>query len=183
MQKSKKKTQTPNTKPNKNKKSTSISDFIPSEETIYEIKSSLTTRNIIFTTIIVSLILMIFFQYKYEKKTYIGYSEDESKEEDYYTTLGLEPGVDLYTIRKQYKKLAKIWHPDKHPNCETCKEKFAKITTAHEELIKQHTEGGSDKNSIFTSQSCFRLFLVSFSRNSFNAVTFSRCTVERGSRS
>ena len=151
MQKSKKKTQTPNTKPNKNKKSTSISDFIPSEETIYEIKSSLTTRNIIFTTIIVSLILMIFFQYKYEKKTYIGYSEDESSDEDYYTTLGLEPGVDLYTIRKQYKKLAKIWHPDKHPNCETCKEKFAKITTAHEELIKQHTEGGNDKNSIFTS--------------------------------
>ena len=61
MQKSKKKNQSGNTKTSKNKKPTSISDFIPSEETIYELKSSLTTRNIIFTTIIVSLILMIFF--------------------------------------------------------------------------------------------------------------------------
>ena len=83
MQKSKKKTQSANTKPNKNKKSTSISDFIPSEETIYEIKSSLTTRNIIFTTIIVSLMLMIFFQYKYEKRNYIGYSNDESVDKEY----------------------------------------------------------------------------------------------------
>lgn len=132
----------------------SLFSYMPSEEQIYEIKSSFTKKNIILFCIISSIFLMIFFQYQYERKHQIGYTSDEdSTEEDYYQILGLEPGTDIFTIRKQYKKLAKIWHPDKHPDCKICKEKFAKITDAHEELLKIALAGsyGGGKNNLFTS--------------------------------
>lgn len=119
------------------------------DEQIYEIKSSLTKKNIAIFLIGFSLLLMIFFQYQYEKKMHSGF--DLNNEEDYYETLGLDQGADLLTVRKQYKKLAKLWHPDKHPNCKVCKEKFNKITTAHEELVRQ-LSSGHDRNSIFTSK-------------------------------
>ena len=132
----------------------SLFSYMPSEEQIYEIKSSFTKKNIILFCILSSIFLMIFFQYQYERKHQIGYTSDEdSTEEDYYQILGLEPGTDIFTIRKQYKKLAKIWHPDKHPDCKICKEKFAKITDAHEELLKIALAGsyGGGKNNLFTS--------------------------------
>ena len=91
---------------------------------------------------------MIFFQYRYELKMDSRYQNNE--DEDYYSILGLEPGASINDIRKAYKKLSKIWHPDKHPNCITCKEKFLQITKAHESLIKNN-ENSSLKNSLFTS--------------------------------
>ena len=118
----------------------SLFSYMPSEEQIYEIKSSFTKKNIILFCIISSIFLMIFFQYQYERKHQIGYTSDEdSTEEDYYQILGLEPGTDIFTIRKQYKKLAKIWHPDKHPDCKICKEKFAKIPSATIDKIENCT--------------------------------------------
>ena len=139
----------------KNKKkedSSSIYSYMPSEEQIYEIKSSF-KKNITLFCIILSIFLMIFFQYKYERKHQIGISSDDaSSEDDYYAVLGLEPGADIVTIRKQYKKLAKIWQPDKHPDCKVCKEKFAKITTAHEQLVKMAVDDSyGNKNSLFTT--------------------------------
>ena len=88
---------------------------------------------------------MIFFQYKYEYKESLGLNE--IKEKQYYSVLGLEEGASLEEVRAAYKKLVRVWHPDKHINCKSCKEKFNQITEAYEYIIKTFEEG--DKRTIF----------------------------------
>ena len=134
-------------KEKKEKKDSFYSFISPTEEQIYELKTNI-KKNIMIIGIITFIIIMIFFQYRYELKMDSRYQNNE--DEDYYSILGLEPGASINDIRKAYKKLSKIWHPDKHPNCITCKEKFLQITKAHETLIKNN-ENSSLKNSLFTS--------------------------------
>ena len=134
-------------KEKKEKKDSFYSFISPTEEQIYELKTNI-KKNIMIIGIIKFIIIMIFFQYRYELKMDSRYQNNE--DEDYYSILGLEPGASINDIRKAYKKLSKIWHPDKHPNCINCKEKFLQITKAHETLIKNN-ENSSLKNSLFTS--------------------------------
>ena len=134
-------------KEKKEKKDSFYSFISPTEEQIYELKTNI-KKNIMIIGIITFIIIMIFFQYRYELKMDSRYQNNE--DEDYYSILGLEPGASINDIRKSYKKLSKIWHPDKHPNCINCKEKFLQITKAHETLIKNN-ENSSLKNSLFTS--------------------------------
>ena len=134
-------------KEKKEKKDSFYSYISPTEEQIYELKTNI-KKNIMIIGIITFIIIMIFFQYRYELKMDSRYQNNE--DEDYYSILGLEPGASINDIRKAYKKLSKIWHPDKHPNCINCKEKFLQITKAHESLIKNN-ENSSLKNSLFTS--------------------------------
>jgi len=134
-------------KEKKEKKDSFYSYISPTEEQIYELKTNI-KKNIMIIGIITFIIIMIFFQYRYELKMDSRYQNNE--DEDYYSILGLEPGASINDIRKAYKKLSKIWHPDKHPNCINCKEKFLQITKAHETLIKNN-ENSSLKNSLFTS--------------------------------
>ena len=134
-------------KEKKEKKDSFYSFISPTEEQIYELKTNI-KKNIMIIGIITFIIIMIFFQYRYELKMDSRYQNNE--DEDYYSILGLEPGASINDIRKAYKKLSKIWHPDKHPNCINCKEKFLQITKAHETLIKNN-ENSSLKNSLFTS--------------------------------
>ena len=105
-------------------------------------------KNLTIITIILIIIIMTYFQYKYEYNENIGY--DNNEEENYYSILGLEQGANLKEIRKSYKKLSKIYHPDKNPNCTYCKEKFLKITKAHEILIKNNENTYTTKN-LFSS--------------------------------
>ena len=135
-------------KEKKEKKESFYSYIAPSEEQIYELKTSI-KKNIMIIGIITFITIMIFFQYRYELKMDQRYNNN-NEDEDYYSILGLEPGASINDIRKAYKKLSKIWHPDKHPNCINCKEKFLQITKAHESLIKNN-ENSSLKNSLFTS--------------------------------
>ena len=53
--------------------------------------------------------------------------------EDYYKTLEIEFGCDLLTIKKAYRKLAFVYHPDKSKNSNAA-HKFREITEAYEIL-------------------------------------------------
>ena len=117
-------------------------DYIDKEYT--EITSKV-KENIFLVCIFILVFLMVFFQYKYEYKESMGLNE--IKENQYYSTLGLEEGSSLEEVRAAYKKLVRVWHPDKHLNCKSCKEKFNQITDAYEHIIKTFEEG--DKRSIF----------------------------------
>ncbi|MDY3118799.1 MAG: J domain-containing protein [Peptoniphilus sp.] len=53
---------------------------------------------------------------------------------DYYKTLGVDKSADQKTIKKAYRKLAKQYHPDLHPNDKKAQEKFKEINEAYEVL-------------------------------------------------
>ena len=48
-------------------------------------------------------------------------------DEDYYTTLGLPRNAGAKEIKKAYRDLSKLWHPDKNPNNPEAEDKFARI--------------------------------------------------------
>ena len=56
----------------------------------------------------------------------------------YYAILGLKPNADPQEVKKAYRKLAKMWHPDRFPNNsqqqKEAEEKFKKILEAYEIL-------------------------------------------------
>jgi len=117
-------------------------DYIDKE---YTQITSKVKENIFLVCIFILVFLMVFFQYKYEYKESQGLNNINEKQ--YYSILGLEEGSSLEEVRTAYKKLVRVWHPDKHINCKSCKEKFNQITEAYEYIIKQFEEG--DKRSIF----------------------------------
>lgn len=102
-------------------------------------KQQMTKQNILIFFVIGAIVFLLFFQYRYERQLQAGITDEVlNGEEDYFQILGLEPNADIKTIRKQYKKLAKVWHPDKHPDCKNCKEKFNKLAEAHDALTKDY---------------------------------------------
>lgn len=140
-----------NTKSKNNNKNNNNSSQSYIEESIDSISQNLSKKNIIIFFTIFSTFLMIYFQYKYEMEQKLG-NMGTNQLEEYYNILGIEYGSDINSIRKAYKKLSKIWHPDKHPNCESCKEKFLQINKAHENLIKMEQENfGKNNYNIFKS--------------------------------
>ncbi|KAA8894885.1 X-domain of DnaJ-containing-domain-containing protein [Sphaerosporella brunnea] len=65
------------------------------------------------------------------------------KETEYYDSLGVKPNATELDIKKSYRKLAIIHHPDKNPGDETAHAKFQAISEAYqvlsnEELRKQY---------------------------------------------
>ena len=56
--------------------------------------------------------------------------------QDYYTTLGVSRGASDDEIKRAYRKLAKDWHPDRHPESERdeVEKKFKSIAEANEVL-------------------------------------------------
>lgn len=51
-----------------------------------------------------------------------------------YEVLELDSGASMKDIKRAYKKLAILWHPDKNPNCKECETKFHLILKAYEIL-------------------------------------------------
>lgn len=58
----------------------------------------------------------------------------KSKRKDYYKILGVEKDADDTQIKKAYRKLAIIHHPDKNPDDESAAERFKDIGEAYETL-------------------------------------------------
>lgn len=58
----------------------------------------------------------------------------KSKRKDYYKILGIEKDATEQEIKKAYRKLAIIHHPDKNPDDEGAAERFKEIQEAHETL-------------------------------------------------
>ncbi|MBR3760662.1 MAG: molecular chaperone DnaJ [Ruminococcus sp.] len=53
---------------------------------------------------------------------------------DYYEVLGIQKGASEDEIKKAYKKKAREYHPDLHPNDPTCEEKMKEVNEAFEVL-------------------------------------------------
>lgn len=53
---------------------------------------------------------------------------------DYYEVLGVDKKASASEIKKAYRKLAKKYHPDLHPNDESAHKKFTEINEAYEVL-------------------------------------------------
>ena len=53
---------------------------------------------------------------------------------DYYEVLGLQKGASEDEIKKAFKKKAREFHPDLHPDDPTCEEKFKEANEAYEVL-------------------------------------------------
>jgi len=65
------------------------------------------------------------------------YRQTKENSEDvvnFYEVLELDYRADQTDIKRAYRKLAKKWHPDKNPDCDDCKQRMAKITTAYSTL-------------------------------------------------
>lgn len=58
----------------------------------------------------------------------------KSQRKDYYKILGVDKNADETQIKKAYRKLAIIHHPDKNPNDEEAAERFKDIGEAYETL-------------------------------------------------
>ena len=69
---------------------------------------------------------------------------------DYYKILGIEQDADSESIKKAYKRLAKLHHPDLNPDdIESSEQKFKEINEAYHVLIdvnerKKYDQFGAD---------------------------------------
>lgn len=55
-------------------------------------------------------------------------------ERDYYEVLGVQKGASDDEIKKSFKKMARKYHPDLHPDDKECEEKFKELNKAYEVL-------------------------------------------------
>ncbi|WP_282799432.1 DnaJ domain-containing protein [Lactococcus lactis] len=72
---------------------------------------------------------------EYEHKYKYYRTQQKVKAESFYDVLGVSEDDDLATIKKVYRSLSKIYHPDVN-NSKLAEEKFKKITDAWEQIQK-----------------------------------------------
>ena len=57
-----------------------------------------------------------------------------AEKRDYYEVLGVSKGASDDEIKKAFRKLAKQYHPDLHPDDKECEAKFKEVNEAYEVL-------------------------------------------------
>ncbi len=65
-------------------------------------------------------------------------------DKNYYETLGVDKKASEADIKSAYRKLAKMYHPDLHPNDEAAAAKFKEINEAYEVLSDQQKRAAYD---------------------------------------
>ena len=73
--------------------------------------------------------------------------------QDFYSTLGVQRGVDPETLKRAYRKLAMQYHPDKNPGDKAAEQKFKEINQAYEVLKDDQKRAAYDRfgHEAFTS--------------------------------
>jgi hypothetical protein len=97
------------------------------------------------TLLIFGFTFLVFFMKVHEEMN--GSFRGEKSDENLYEVLGLTSQATVKDIKKQYNKLAVEFHPDKHPNCVVCEEKFRKISAAYEVLSSEDSKEHYDQTS------------------------------------
>ncbi len=70
-------------------------------------------------------ILVILGLLQYQKDIYAKLSKFKlDAAVDHYEVLQTSSGATEAELKNQYKKLVSKYHPDKNPNCHSCKDKF-----------------------------------------------------------
>ncbi|TRY52579.1 DnaJ domain containing protein [Cryptosporidium tyzzeri] len=72
-----------------------------------------------------------------------GKLNKNENQKNYYEVLGVTKKSSNLEIRKAFRKLSLVWHPDKNPDCEPCLEKFRDISKAYEIL------GDNEKRQVY----------------------------------
>lgn len=70
------------------------------------------------------------------------------EKKDYYEVLGVEKGASEEELKKAYRRLAKQYHPDLHPNDKEAEEKFKEINEAYD-VLKDPDKRARYDNSVF----------------------------------
>ncbi|GAB65156.1 DnaJ protein, partial [Plasmodium cynomolgi strain B] len=118
---------------NKNTKSGKQSNSQKNPLDMYKNKLKFITDNIILIGIILSFMTLITFKYleeKYSMETYL----EEGDSFDYYEVLKCKRGDNINKIKKNYRDLSKMYHPDSNKDCKDCDKKFRDITKAYKTL-------------------------------------------------
>ncbi|MBR2929989.1 MAG: molecular chaperone DnaJ [Clostridia bacterium] len=68
-----------------------------------------------------------------------------AEKRDYYEVLGVSKDASADEIKKAYRKLAKMYHPDMHPGDAECEEKFKEANEAYEVLSDEDKRSKYDK--------------------------------------
>lgn len=101
------------------------------------------------------------------------------KYRDYYEVLGVDKNATDTDIKKSYRKLAKKYHPDLHPNDKEANEKFSEINEAYEVLSDPEKRKKYDmfgKNANFTQGQNFDPSQYGFDFSNFGNGSYSYTT-------
>ena len=69
-------------------------------------------------------------------------------QKDYYKTLGVEKNASADQIKSAYRRLAKQYHPDLHPNDAAAAEKFKEINEAYSVVGDPEKRGRYDRGEM-----------------------------------
>lgn len=69
---------------------------------------------------------------------------------DPYSVLGVSPDASDEEVKKAYRKLSRIYHPDANidnPNKDQAEEKFKQVQQAYEQIMREREQGGTGYGS------------------------------------